>query len=93
MLQQDSPEDYVIATNEAHSIRDFLNEAFSVAGIKDWSKYVKQDPRYMRPAEVDVLRGDYTKAKEELGWTPKTDFKSLVTKMVMSDIQMLSENE
>ena len=93
MLQQDSPEDYVIATNEAHSIRDFLNEAFSVVGIEDWSKHVKQDPRYMRPAEVDVLRGDYTKAKEELGWTPKTDFKTLVTKMVMSDIQILSESE
>ena len=70
-----------------------VNEAFAVVGIEEWSKYVKQDPRYMRPAEVDVLRGDYTKAKEELGWEPKTDFKTLVTKMVKSDIKTLSESE
>ena len=64
MLQQDKPEDYVIATGETHSIRDFLTEAFNHVGIKNWEPYIKQDPRFMRPAEVDVLRGDYTKAKE-----------------------------
>ena len=63
MLQQDNPEDYVIATGETHSIRDFLTEAFNHVGITDWEPYIKQDPRFMRPAEVDVLRGDYTKAK------------------------------
>ena len=90
MLQQDAPDDYVIATNEAHSIRDFLDEAFNVVGIKDWSSLVKQDPRYMRPAEVDVLRGDFTKANDEMGWSPKTSFKSLVKKMVDNDITILS---
>ena len=93
MLQQENPTDYVIATNEAHSIKDFLSEAFSYVGIEDWSPYVKQDPRYMRPAEVDVLRGDYSKAKKELGWSPKTDFKSLVNKMVESDISILKVSE
>ncbi len=93
MLQQESPDDYVIATNEAHSIRDFLNEAFLAIGISDWAQYVKQDPRFMRPAEVDVLRGDYAKAKKDLGWEPKTDFKTLVTRMVNSDIKLLSEAE
>ena len=92
MLQKENPTDYVIATNEAHSIKDFLNEAFNCIGIEDWSAYVRQDPRYMRPAEVDVLRGDYSKAKNELGWTPKTDFKSLVSKMVKSDIDLLKED-
>jgi len=93
MLQQENPTDYIIATNEAHSIKDFLSEAFSYVGIEDWSSYVRQDPRYMRPAEVDVLRGDYSKAKKELGWTPKTDFKALVRKMVESDIFILKGSE
>ena len=90
MLQQDTPDDYVIATNEAHSIRDFLDEAFNIVGIKDWSSLVKQDPRYMRPAEVDVLRGDYTKANDNIGWSPKTSFKSLVKKMVDNDVAILN---
>ena len=90
MLQQDTPDDYVIATNEAHSIRDFLDEAFDIVGIKDWSSLVKQDPRYMRPAEVDVLRGDYTKANDNIGWSPKTSFKSLVKKMVDNDVAILN---
>tara|TARA_Y100000592_G_C5441596_1_gene303671 strand:+ start:334 stop:1308 length:975 start_codon:yes stop_codon:yes gene_type:complete len=91
MLQLDSPDDFVIATGETHSIRDFLDAAFSIVGIDDWSSYVKQDPRYMRPAEVDVLRGNYTKAKNVMGWKPKTDFKDLVRKMVESDISLLKE--
>ena len=72
MLQQDSPNDYVIATGETHSIRDFLTHAFAHVGIDDWSGYIRQDPRFMRPAEVDVLRGDSSLAKKELNWTPCT---------------------
>ena len=89
MLQQDRPDDFVIATGETHSIREFLDEAFDVVGISNWEKYVKQDPRFMRPAEVDVLRGDASKAKYELGWTPKTDFQKLVKNMVESDLALL----
>jgi len=85
MLQQDTPEDYVIATNEKYSVREFLTEAFKVVGIDDWSSYVVQDPRYMRPAEVDVLLGDYLKAKQNLGWSPKTSFKELVRIMGEND--------
>jgi GDPmannose 4,6-dehydratase len=91
MLQQDTPDDYVIATNEKYSIREFLTEAFKVVGIEDWSSYVIQDPRYIRPAEVDVLLGDYTKAKQNLGWSPKTNFKDLVRIMVENDVNLLSE--
>jgi len=89
MLQQDTPDDYVIATNEKYSVREFLTEAFKVVGIEDWSSHVTQDPRYMRPAEVDVLLGDYTKAKQNLGWSPKTSFKDLVRIMVENDINLL----
>ena len=89
MLQQDRPDDFVIATGETHSIREFLDAAFDVVGISNWEKYVKQDPRFMRPAEVDVLRGDASKAKYELGWTPKTDFQKLVKNMVESDLAIL----
>tara|TARA_Y100001973_G_C5205316_1_gene341076 strand:- start:4687 stop:5646 length:960 start_codon:yes stop_codon:yes gene_type:complete len=89
MLQQETPEDYVIATGETHSIRDFLTEAFNHVGIKNWEPYIKQDPRFMRPAEVDVLRGDYTKAKEEMEWVPQTTFSELVKKMVDNDIRIL----
>jgi GDPmannose 4,6-dehydratase len=89
MLQQDTPEDYVIATNEKYSVREFLTEAFKVVGIEDWSSYVVQDPRYMRPAEVDVLLGDYSKAKQNLGWSPKTSFKELVRIMVENDVNLL----
>jgi len=90
MLQQETPEDYVIATGETHSIRDFLTEAFNHVGIADWEPYIKQDPRFMRPAEVDVLRGDYTKAKEEMEWVPQTNFSELVKKMVDNDLKLLS---
>jgi len=89
MLQQDKPDDFVIATGKTHTIRDFLDSAFDVIGIRDWEKYVKQDPRFMRPAEVDVLRGDASKAKYELGWTPKTDLQGLVKNMVESDISIV----
>ena len=89
MLQKENPSDYVIATGKDYSIREFLNFAFDVIDIKNWKKYVKIDQRFYRPAEVDVLRGDYSKAKEELGWEPKTDIKEMVQKMVTNDIDLL----
>jgi len=92
MLQQDKPQDYVIATGEAHSIRDFLDEAFKEVEIDNWEMYVGQDQRYMRPAEVDILVGDYSKAKNELDWSPKTNFKSLVQKMVRNDLERLKKS-
>ena len=92
MLQQDIPDDYVISTGTTHSIREFLDNAFEHIGITDWEKYVGQDPRFMRPAEVDVLRGDSTKAQTELGWKPKTSFSQLVYKMVGNDIEKLKND-
>ena len=89
MLQQDKADDYIIATGEKHSIRDFLDAAFRHIGIIDWGSYVKQDPRFMRPAEVDVLRGDYSHAKSNLNWSPKTSFNELVEKMVDNDLKLL----
>ena len=89
MLQQDNPEDYVIATGDTWSIRDFLDEAFLVVGITDWEPYIKIDPKFMRPAEVDILIGDCTKAKTELNWNPKTSFKDMVHVMVNNDIKLL----
>ena len=85
MLQQENPDDYVIATGETHSVREFLDEAFGLVGL-DWKKYVEIDPRYYRPAEVDLLLGDPTKAKEKLGWKPKTTFKELVKIMLEYDL-------
>ena len=87
MLQQDTPQDYVICTGETHSIRDFLDLAFNRVGIKDWSEYVVQDPEFYRPAEVNFLLGDGSKARTELGWTPKCDFKQLVEMMVDNDVR------
>jgi len=92
MLQQNQPDDYVIATNETHSIREFLDVAFGHAGL-DWQKHVEIDPRYYRPAEVDLLIGDYSKAKEKLGWEPKTKFAELAKLMVDSDITLLKDHQ
>jgi|TARA_R110000824_G_scaffold15247_3_gene64264 GDPmannose 4,6-dehydratase len=86
MMQQEKPDDFVIATGEAHSIREFLDVAFRFVGIDKWSDYVKQDPRYMRPAEVDVLCGDFSKAQRLLDWKPKINFETLVNRMVQNDI-------
>ncbi len=86
MLQQDSPQDYVICTGETHTIREFLDVAFSYTGVDDWSDLVVQDPEFYRPAEVDYLRGDCSKANNVLGWTPKHSFEDLVKKMVEHDI-------
>ena len=91
MLQQETADDYVIATNETYSIRQFLDIAFKHVGIEDWSSYVRQDPRFMRPAEVAVLKGDYTKAEKMLGWKPKTSFEDLVKIMVDSDVKKLKQ--
>ena len=90
MLQEDEPDDYVIATGKEHTIREFLDAAFTAVDIKDWEKYVLQDERYMRPAEVAVLVGDSTKAREKLGWTPTTPFEEMVRRMVKNDIKLLS---
>ncbi|MDF1479173.1 GDP-mannose 4,6-dehydratase [Leifsonia sp. H3M29-4] len=86
MLQQPEADDYVISTGETHSIRDLLDAAFAAVGITDWSGYVKQDPRFMRPAEVDLLVGDSAKARERLGWQPKVGFAELVAMMVDADV-------
>ena len=89
MLQQNKAKDYVIATGETHSIRDFLDVAFDHIGIDNWAPYIKQDPKFMRPAEVDVLRGDYAGAQLDMDWKPKTSFKELVKKMVDNDLLLL----
>ena len=86
MLQQESPQDYVICTGETHTIREFLDVAFSHIGIEDWSDLVVQDPEFYRPAEVDYLRGDCSRANYVLGWTPKHSFEDLVKKMVEHDV-------
>ncbi|TAL44744.1 MAG: GDP-mannose 4,6-dehydratase [Salinibacterium sp.] len=87
MLQQDEADDYVVSTNETHSVREFLEIAFDRVGISDWESYVYQDPQFFRPAEVDLLIGDATKAKRQLGWEPKVDFPTLVTLMVDADVE------
>lgn len=91
MLQQDQPDDYVIATNETHSVKEFLEVAFAHAGL-DWKQYVEIDPKYFRPAEVDLLIGDYSKAKKKLGWEPKTRFEDLTKLMVDEDLRRLQEH-
>ena len=90
MLQQDKPDDYVIATNETHSVKEFVVEAFDRLGL-DWEKYVDYDERYERPAEVDLLIGDPAKAKRQLGWEPKVKFKELVAIMVEADLKLAEE--
>ncbi len=94
MLQQDKPDDYVVATGEAHSVQEFVEIAFSFVGISDWQKYVVSNvDAHLRPAEVDHLIGDATKAKNELGWSPKTSFRELVEMMVKSDLEREKRNE
>lgn len=89
MLQQNQPDDFVIATGETHSVREFLEEAFNYAGLGDWQKFVEIHSRYFRPAEVEVLSGNAQKAKEKLGWQPKIKFKDLVKIMVDADFRAL----
>lgn len=93
MLQQKEPDDYVISTGENHSVREFVETAFKVAGIEDWEKYIEANKEeYMRPAEVDYLIGDYSKSKRILGWNPKTTFKELVEMMVKADLEVEKRN-
>ena len=87
MLQQDEPDDYVIATGETHTIEELVERAFAEVGISDWKKYVRQDPKFFRPAEVDLLIGDATKAREKLGWKPEVSFPELVKMMVAHDLK------
>mgnify|MGYP003643774679 FL=1 len=91
MLQQEEPTDYVIATGDFHTLEDFLNASFNCVGIDDWRPYVKQNPKYYRPADVFYLAGDASKAKDELGWTPTTSFQDMVSKMVKNDIKKYHE--
>lgn len=93
MLQKEHPDDYVIATGENHSVQEFVELAFRVVGETNWKKYVQSDKKeYLRPAEVDYLIGDYSKAKNELGWEPKTSFKELVEMMVQADLATEKRN-
>ncbi|MFA7170794.1 MAG: GDP-mannose 4,6-dehydratase [Candidatus Paceibacterota bacterium] len=89
MLQQNEPDNYIVSTGESHSIRDFLNIAFSRVGISDWERYVKIDPSFKRPAEVFALQGELKKARERLGWEPKVKFEELVNMMVDADLDRL----
>ena len=86
MLQADTPDDYVIATGETHSIEELVERAFGEVGIDDWRPYVRQDPKFFRPAEVDILLGDPSKARATLGWSAKTSFDELVREMVAFDL-------
>jgi len=86
MLQQETPDDYVIATGETHTVRELVELSFKAAGITDWEKHIYIDPKFYRPAEVDLLIGDSSKAQKDLGWKPRTSFAQLVNLMVEADL-------
>jgi GDPmannose 4,6-dehydratase len=90
MLQQDEPEDFVIATGHTHTVRECVQVAFDEAGLSGWERYVELDPQFVRPAEVDLLIGDPTKAREKLGWIPETDFEQLIRLMTRADLELLA---
>ncbi|MBF6621826.1 MAG: GDP-mannose 4,6-dehydratase [Patulibacter sp.] len=90
MLQQDKADDYVIATGQTHTVRECVQVAFDEAGLGDWEQYVQIDPQFVRPAEVDLLIGDPTKAKKDLGWVPETSFEELIRLMTRADLELLS---
>jgi GDPmannose 4,6-dehydratase len=92
MLQQEQPDDYIIATGETHSVQEFLDEAFGYVDL-DWRDYVERDPKYLRPAEVEVLVGDASKARAALGWEPKVTFRELVRLMVDADVAHVERND
>lgn len=92
MLQQDEPQDYVIATGKTHSVRELVQLAFARAGL-DWEKYVVVDPAFVRPAEVDLLVGNPEKARRQLGWQPEMSFKELIELMVDSDLALVEKGE
>ena len=89
MLQRPEPDDYVVATGEQHSVKEFLTESFQYAGLGAWENYIEVDPRYLRPTEADSLLGNPAKAKEKMGWQPKVKFKDLVRIMVDADLRAL----
>jgi GDPmannose 4,6-dehydratase len=89
MLQRDDPQDYVIATNTSHSVRDCVEVAFDEAGLGDWQQYVETDQSLVRPAEVDHLIGSYDKAERDLGWRPETSFEELIRLMTRADLELL----
>ena len=91
MLQQDQPDDYVVATGKAYSIEDLVRLSFSEVGIENWRDYVRQDPKFFRPAEVDLLIGDPSKARTQLGWKPEVAFPELIKMMVANDLSIESE--
>lgn len=91
MLQREQPDDYVIATGKTHSIEELVQSAFAEVGIENWRDYVRQDPKFFRPAEVDLLIGDSTKARNELGWKPEVDFPTLIKMMVAHDLKFESD--
>jgi GDPmannose 4,6-dehydratase len=91
MLQQERPDDYVIATGETHSVREFVTTAFAHVGIQDWERYVETDPQFLRPAEVDLLIGDASKARTQLDWKPRVSFHELVSMMVESDLRYVAQ--
>jgi GDPmannose 4,6-dehydratase len=93
MLQQEQPDDYVVGTGVSHSVRDFVSAAFASVGIDDWERYVEIDPQLFRPAEVDALVADASKARERLGWQPRASFEQLVGMMVESDLQRLAREK
>lgn len=90
MMQGSQPDDFVLATGETHSIEEFLTLAFSAIGVEDWKPYVRQNPAFMRPAEVDILLGDPSKAEQELGWRREVDFPGLVNRMVKHDVDLIN---
>jgi len=92
MLQHEKPDDYVICTGKAYSVRQFCEKAFSFVGL-DYKEYVVTNPKFFRPAEVDILKGDYSKAKRVLGWEPTISFDELITGMVENDLQYLSQKD
>jgi GDPmannose 4,6-dehydratase len=92
MLQQDKPDTYVIATGVTHSVRDFVREAFKCVGVDDYEKFVEIDQKQIRPSEVPYLKGDYSKAKETIGWMPEISFEDLVSIMVQHDIERITND-
>ena len=93
MLQQPEPDDYVLATGETHTVHDFVEVAFAAAGIDDWARHVVHDPRLLRPADIDVLVGDASKARERLGWKPRVSFPELVRMMVEADLEQEARHD
>lgn len=93
VLQQDTPQDFVFATGKSYTVQDFVQKAFHVVGIENWQDYVLQDPAFMRPVEVVYLKGDYSKAKNVLGWEPKVMLDELVTRMVTNDIELIRKKQ